>query len=337
MKKYIYILIGLISVTGGIIFFIFSLPKSSQVVLRVMTYSSFAGVFGPGAEIKKEFEKQCQCQLKWIRVSDSTLFAQRLSLRKDGFQTDVVMGMDQISLVTMIGGKTQSGRYLKELPWEKVNISRDIFVSPAVQFFSESFVPYNWSPMTFIARKKLNPFHLHELLQEKYKNNISLPSPRTSTVGLQFYYWVWLTLQDQSSKFLKAFRNQLYGLPPSWSTSYALFQRGHVDLSFSYFSSLLYHKSRNQEDFYEVLFTEGHPFQVELAAVSGFCSQCELARTFVSFLLKPEIQDILLKKNYMFPVVKGVSHSGIPTLNFISYDQLPLFFNKMEEWIHLWD
>ena len=150
--------------------------------------------------------------------------------------------------------------------------------------------------MSFISRKKETLFSLKDLLREEFKNNISLPSPRTSTVGFQLYYWIWFVFRERTEEFLKSLKNQLYGLSPSWSTSYALFQRGHVRLSFSYLSSLLYHREQNQEDFYFVSFKEGHPFQVELAGVSGFCTECELADSFVAFLLRPEIQDIFQKE-----------------------------------------
>ena len=340
MKKYLFISIfSVIVICIAVVFIIsyFNSSETSKPVLRVMTYSSFANVFGPGDEIKKKFEEHCNCHVRWLRVSDSTFFAQRLRLREDGFKTDVVMGLDQISLATMNRRTIQEQNPIEELPWKKLNISKDLFISPAGQFASEFFVPYNWSPMTFIARKEMETLSLQDLLSEDYRGNISLPSPRTSTVGLQFYYWIWFVLQDKAGEFLVELKKQLYGLPPSWSTSYALFQRGHVDLSFSYLSSLLYHKDQDQKDFYEVPFQEDYPFQVEVAGVSGFCTQCELAHSFVAFLLQSEAQDILFKKNYMFPVVKNVHQLDTSTLNFISYNKLHLFFNQQEVWVHLWD
>ena len=337
-------------------------------VLRVMTYSSFAGVFGPGESIQKEFEKICNCKIKWIKVSDSTLFVQRLSLKKDGFKTDVIMGLDQISLLDA-----------KKLKWRKVtNIHPENFVSPVKDFVSEQFIPYNWSPMTFIAREKIAPMNIQDLLNLKYKNNISLSSPKFSTAGLQFYYWIWknfkieknnhllsslLSIKPSAEKFqtyyqsankengiiiqfidfLKSFKEQLYGLPPSWSTAYALFQRGHVRLSFSYLSSLLYHQQQNQKDFYAISFKNGHPFQMEFSAVSDFCTQCHLADQFIHFLQTPKIQQILFEKNYMFPVNKNLSSDEHYKLlsshkwKFISYGkELEFFLEHKTFWLELW-
>ena len=309
------------------------LKSSKKTTLRVMTYSSFVGVFGPGREIQKEFEKICACKIKWLSVPDSTLFTQRLSLRADGFKTDMVIGLDQLSL--------KSAR--ESLLWKKTKVNPSLVTLPAQNFLSDYFVPYNWSPMSFISRKEIKtPLGLMDLLQEKFKRNVSLPSPRSSTVGLQFYYWIWYVFKEQTSSFLKNFKDRLYGMSPSWSTSYALFQRGHVDLSFSYLSSLLYHRAQNQKDFYFVRFKEGHPFQVELAGVTGFCTQCNLAGEFTRFLLTAKVQNILQKKNYMFPIISSVKKDTPQLLlksfsvqDLIQYDQLNNFLT--ENWLDQWD
>ncbi len=292
-----------------------------------MTYSSFVNVFGPGPALKKAFEKICDCRVKWIKVPDSTLFVQRLSLRKDGFKTDVVLGLDQISL-----------KLAKTLPWKKTRVAPSIFIPLAREFLSDSFVPYNWSPMSFISRQKTKVLGLEDLLNKEFQHNISLPAPRVSTVGFQFYYWIWLVFKEKTGEFLKSLKNQLYGLPSSWSTSYALFQRGHVALSFSYLSSLLYHLEQNQKDFYFVSFREGHPFQVELAGVSGFCRECKLAGDFIHFLLKPDTQNILKTKNYMFPVIASLSEDSLlPEGNLIRYNQLNIFLEEKKKRLWEWE
>ena len=310
--------------------FLYTKPVETKKTLRVMTYSSFVSVFGPGEEIKKAFETTCACRVKWIKVADSTLFAQRLSLRKDGFKTDVVLGLDQLSRESVRG-----------LSWKPIKpFNNLVFVSPTDQFVSPEFIPYNWSPMSFLSRKKnTSILSLQDLLKPSFQHNISLPSPQNSTVGLQFYYWVWSVFRKKTAEFLKAFKSQLYGLPPSWSTSYALFQRGHVDLSFSYLSSLLYHRQKQQKDFYFLVFREGMAFQVEMAGVSGFCTECALAQSFVLFLLRPEIQQILKSKNYMLPVLFSSSEDFpvLRNIKLISYKSLGVFLNQKERRIKEWN
>lgn len=327
MKKF-YILIITVFILAISIYRYLPSSSSSKKVLRVMTYSSFLNIFGPGEHIKKEFEKICACHIKWIRVTDSTLFIQRLHLKKDGFKTDVVLGLDQLSL-----------KNAELLPWKNIIIDKNIFTSPAKNFVSHKFIPYDWSPMSFISKIKRDKINLKDLLNQEFKYKISLPYPRTSTVGFQFYYWIWSVFKNKTADFLKDLKSQLYGMSPSWSISYALFQRGHVLLSFSYLSSLLYHAQQKQKDFYAVSFKQGHPFQVELAGVSGFCTQCELAQKFVHFLLTPAIQQILYKKNYMLPVTY-LSSQSVKLLfkqKLISYKQLDTFLELKKHRLDMWD
>ena len=325
---YILLILIFASITG---LFLLKKPPAPQTTLRVMVYSSFVNVFGPGPLIKKEFEQICDCRIKWLKVPDSTLIAGRLSLKKDGFKTDVVLGLDQISI-----------KNLKNLPWKPVPTHSSIWppLEPNGHGAKAYFMPYNWSPMSFLSRiKRKQAMQLTDLLHKQFQHNISLPSPASSTVGLQFYYWIWSVFQDQTEAFLKAFKTQLYGLSPSWSTSYALFQRGHVDLSFSYLSSLLYHRQQKQKDFYFVFFEEGHPFQVEMAGVSGFCTKCTLAQQFIRFLLTENMQHILKTKNYMLSAISP-SDKDFPILkdiNLISYEHLPTFLEQKQKWLRDWN
>ena len=350
MKILITLFIVFFVISGGLFFLKNPPPKK---VLKVMVYSSFVNVFGPGPLIKKEFEKTCDCQVKWLKVPDSTLFAQRLSLKKDGFKTDVVLGLDQITLksVSFLSWREiptphlayaflRSGEANLKLTIDGQSLPAGEFKVGKPEQTKTYFVPYNWSPMSLLSRKpQKQTLSLKDLLHPSFQHNISLPSPRSSTVGLQFYYWIWSVFKEQTAEFLKSFKKQLYGLSPSWSTSYALFQRGHVDFSFSYLSSLIYHRQQKQEDFHFVFFKEGHPFQVEMAGVPHFCTKCDLATRFVLFLLRPEIQNILKTKNYMLPVISSSekNFAVLKDMKFISYSALPHFLEQKPKWLKQWD
>ena len=72
------------------------MPKISQKeTVKVLTYSSFAGVYGPGRMIKTQFESLCECKVLWFLAEDSTALLQRFTLLSD---IDVVIGWDQITL-----------------------------------------------------------------------------------------------------------------------------------------------------------------------------------------------------------------------------------------------
>ena len=237
--------------------FLFSLNsrQDSPPHLAIMTHSSFSSEFGPGPHLKKEFEKKCSCQIQYKNAGEAGLIVKKLQL---GAKADVVMGLDQFN----IQGLSDS------LSWKKVEVIKNWnrHVSPI-----KNFLPYDWSPMTFIYRKGEVPPPLswsQLLSNNKYK--ISLQDPRSSTPGLQFLWWIY-NLNDNSNDNdnsksidnktvttladsprsgdndnsllhkLKALHQTNYRISPSWSTAYGLFKSGKTNMVFSYLSSLLYH------------------------------------------------------------------------------------------------
>ena len=67
----------------------------AKPVLTVYTYDSFAGEWGPGPKIKSEFEKTCDCELKWVALEDGVAVLNRLKLEKKHNKADVALGMDE--------------------------------------------------------------------------------------------------------------------------------------------------------------------------------------------------------------------------------------------------
>lgn len=50
---------------------LFSLPAlAAKDTLTVYTYDSFSAEWGPGPAIKKAFEAQCNCELKFVALED---------------------------------------------------------------------------------------------------------------------------------------------------------------------------------------------------------------------------------------------------------------------------
>ena len=316
----------IVLIAGWIIFF---QKKNNLQKLKIMVYSSFLSPYGPANEIQKKFEETCRCQLKWIKVEDSTLMIQRLKLRSDGLGVDVVLGLDQLTFNT------------SNKKWKKIDISSTHFIPKAQKWIHTFAVPISWAPLTFISRNPENlPKTVQSLLKPHLKKNISLPHPRSSTIGFQFYFWIFSLFKD-TKPFLHSFKKQVYTVSHSWSSSYGLFQKKFSSLTFSYQTSMIYHLVEEKTPHFSARFSEGHPYQVELAVIPETCVQCDLAQDFLKFLFKKNIQKILMTKNYMFPVIQGVVQ-GTPfetleNLPLISYKKINSFLSKKDEHLKDWD
>ncbi len=307
-------------------------PKSPRLpVLKILTYSSFVGVLGPGRIIQQSFESFCKCQIQWFLTEDSTALKQRWAIVPD---IDIVIGWDQITLITAPSQQ-----------WEDISSLKNQLISSSAVWnhFSHHpyFLPLDWSPIGFLHKKPISiPLSLKSLY--KIKGPITFPEPRSSSLGLQFYYWIYEVMQGdkkQIAHFLKQMKSKIYGPLFSWSLSYGAFQKGQSQLGLSYLSSLIYHQKEGEGSYFFSYFKEGHPYQVEFLSISKYSKNKKLAFELAQFLLSKKIQKLILETHYMFPVSKGMNHKILShrEIKPISYNKLDKFIKEKKDLLNLWE
>lgn len=271
-------------------------------VVRIFGYSSFTGTYGPGPRLKEIFEKTCNCRVEFIEGSDSGVLLQRLRIEGESLGADLVIGFDQFDLQ----------KALAQEKWQKLSFA-GLDLEPEVKSLikNEYFVPYDWGLFSFMGRKSVvtdPPRSLDDLLEPRFDGRIALQDPRTSSPGLQFLWWVVKSKgEDEGFRYLGQLLKRVHSVSPSWSTSLGLFNRKQADLLFTYTTSpLYYHLEEKDADPAVFEFQESLPMQIEFLAVPEFCRRCELAEAFVNLMLSAEGQRLLMEKNYMLPVLRGV-------------------------------
>ena len=302
--------------------------------IHVYASASFIAKWGPGPQLKELFEKQNIFKVEFIESSDMSMTIQKINFENENSLADVVLGIDQFDLA----------RTVSKIKWKDIDRSKNIkFVNNIEHVaFEKSFVPYDWAPLSFVARKDLKTTvnSLKDLLNLNLKGKIALQDPRTSSPGLQFLVWVFESKPpDEAIKFLKNMAKQAHSFSPSWSASYGLFKNNQADLVFSYVTSPVYHLVEEKDDrFISIETTEPLPAQVEFAGIPSTCKNCEAGEMFVNFLLSAEAQKIIMTKNYMLPVIDHVKEAT-PFDAIKVYKTLPIKFydqSKIEKWISTW-
>lgn len=270
--------------------------------LRVFGYSSFTGRWGPGPLLKEAFEKHCKCKVEFIEGSDSGILLQRLRIEGESLGADLVVGLDQFDL----------SKAMDEQKWRSLSVGKlDVYETVKPALSNNYFVPYDWGALTFVTHKgELNqiPSTMDDLLAPELTKKIALEDPRTSSPGMQFLYWVIRSKgEEEGFKFIAKMMNQAHSFSPTWSTAYGLFTNRQAKMAYSYVTSPLYHEiEEKRKDFVAIPFTEPLPVQFEFVGIPDFCRHCELAEQFVNLMLSNEGQKIIMEKNYMLPVMKGV-------------------------------
>jgi thiamine transport system substrate-binding protein len=272
--------------------------------IRILTYATFAGPSGPGAELIAQFKKTCNCEVEVVTAGDAGILLERLKLAQAGQPFDLVIGVDQMLM----------RQAEEQFDWREMffgNSGRHPVLS---EYTSKHFVPYDWSPMTFVFRKGdfAVPGKLDDLLKPEFKKQFAIQDPRSSSPGLQFYNWIKKVKGDQTVAFLEKFRDNVHSISPSWAFSYGLFKKEQVRFVFSYLTSLAFHWGVENNREYRVLsLEEGHPVQVEYVAIPSLCRECDLAEEFVKHMMQPEAQKLIMEKNFMLPVIKGLEEGTI--------------------------
>ncbi len=291
---------------------------AEKPVLNVYTYDSFASKYGPAAELETLFEKDCECDVRFLPFENGVTMLNRVRLEGNKTKADVVVGIDNF---------TQPEAEKSGLFAENDLTTQDL--SLPFMWKSHTFYPYDYGEYAFIYNKeklKNPPTSLKELM-ERQDLRVIYQDPRTSTVGRGFLVWVNQALSSKGniSEFWEKLAKHTVTIGKGWSETYGAYLKGEADLVLSYTTSPLYHQwYENDDKNVAAIFEEGHLVQVELAAILKSSSQKALAQQFLRFLHKPESQKIIAKANIMKPVISGdldPKLSALPKINILDNQQ----------------
>ena len=300
-------------------------------ILTVYSYSSFISEWGPGEAIKQGFEAQCNCQLDIVTLGDGVSILNRLRLEGNKTNADVILGLDN----NLLGQAKQANIMAPHQIAKPNNLNTD--------WWDEDFMPYDFGYFAFIYNKEKikNPPHsLHELVDNKANWKIIYQDPRTSTPGLGLLFWVKnIYGKDAVSAWQKIAKNTVT-VTKGWSEAYGMFLKGEADLVLSYSTSPVAHITNDQDYRYNAaIFDEGHYRQVEIAGITKYSQQPQLARRFLQYLLTPEVQRQFAEKNVMYPIINTPLPPAFDQINKVSkaleFDAENVVDNQ-KAWIREW-
>ena len=271
--------------------------------LTVYTYDSFTSDWGPGPQVKKAFEAQCNCQLDLVGLEDGVSMLNRIKLEGGNTRADLVLGIDTnltaearaTGLFEAHGMTLQSSSLPK--PWS-----------------DNTFLPYDYGYFAFVYnRERLEnpPTSLRHLVEDDDGPTILLQDPRTSTPGLGLLLWVKKVYGDQADAAWERLSKRVVTVSKGWSEAYGLFLKNEADMVLSYTTSPAYHMIAEQDQrFAAAGFSEGHYQQIEVAGMLRSSQQKQLARDFLEFMLSERFQSIIPTTNWMYPA--ALARSSLP-------------------------
>ena len=115
--------------------------------IHVYASSSFVAKWGPAPALKELFERQSIFKVEFVESPDLGMTIQKISFENETSLVDVVLGMDQFDLA----------RLANKIKWKPIDRNQRVsYVDEVKGVTSEkSFLPYDWAPISFVARKSL--------------------------------------------------------------------------------------------------------------------------------------------------------------------------------------
>ncbi|WP_392562298.1 thiamine ABC transporter substrate binding subunit [Orbus sturtevantii] len=299
-------------------------------VLTVYSYSSFLSEWGPGNKIKQDFQTKCDCLVNMVSIDDGVMILNRLRLEGERSKADIIIGLD----TSLIGQANKADLIQPHQMTRPTNL--------AIDWWDKQFIPYDYGYFAFIYNKEhitSPPQSFAELLNHP-EWKIVYQDPRTSTPGLGLLLWVNNIYAQDSANIWQKLAKQTLTVTKGWSESYGLFLQGEADFVLSYTTSPAVHMINDNDHRYQAaIFDEGNYRQIELAAITKYSQQPELAKQFLAFLLTPAVQQLIAEKNIMYPAVNTTvpaAYAEIPQVTkSLSFNENEVF-NNQKKWIKQW-
>lgn len=297
-------------------------------VLTVYVYDSFASEWGPGPQIEAGFEPVCACDVQFVTAGDGAALLSRVMLEGAQVQADVVVGLDNF----LMERARQTGLFARH--------GLDMPADAPEGFSDDTFLPFDWGYFAFVGNADTPaPGSLAELAVSDL--TVVIQDPRSSTPGLGLALWIKTVYGNDAPAFWADLADNILTVTPGWSEAYALFTEGEADAVLSYSTSPAYHiLAEGDQSKVAWSFDEGHPAQIEVAALVASSDQPDVGRAFLAYLTGPEAQAVIPETNWMFPVL--MPSEGLPAafslggpfepLVITSFDAAAMRDQAVEDW-----
>ena len=245
----------------------------AKETIIVGTYDSFAAEWGPGPQIEKLFEENCECDLQYVTTSQAGTLLGSIFLK----DKDIILGAT----------------------YDEIKFK---------DFHKFQAYDYGYYAFIYDENSLQNPPKTFEELINRIDLKIVVQDPRTSPVGMGFLTWVSRVFTQNLNEAIYKLNEQIITYTPGWSEAYGMFLENKADLVLSYSTSPYYHQEYEDNYNYKALiFPEGHVKENEYVIILEDTNNKIIAEDFLSFLNTKEIQEIISRNNIMYPILESAT------------------------------
>ncbi len=280
-----------------------------------------------------KFENENDVRIKPVYFEGASKIVVRLMLEKENPNADIVMGINQVSLI-------QAKKLNLITPYRPENYS--IIKAPGNTISPDFYATiFDFGGLAFIydpSKIKIPLKSFNDIT--KLKKSLVMPDPRTSSTGQDFLLWTIAVFGDKWTDYWKSLKPSIITITPDWDSCFAKFETGEASIMVSYASDEAYSIYTYHSDKYKVFIpSEGGYMEAEANALVKKPAINEKARKFIDFCLTDEVQKSIPLNNWMMPVTdvklpEVFKYYKRPK----QYKQLPNseLSDNLQSWMNIW-
>ncbi|MDS0297261.1 thiamine ABC transporter substrate-binding protein [Halogeometricum sp. S1BR25-6] len=316
--------------------------------LVVGTYGAFvdAPSTSPGPWLKQAFESEFDATLRYETPDSEVNYYIERALRNVDIPADLYVGLD-VNMLIRIDENLDSGLFA---PVD--GLDRRDTVKESLEFDPRGrAVPYDTGYICIVYDETFGdggftaPETFDGLLRDQYAGDLLTQNPVSSATGKAFllhtikakgedgYLDYWGNLQENGVRVLE-----------DWTASYTAYSNGEAPMVVSYSTDQVYANEEGENlAKHQLRFPNGQGYaNPEGMAMFEGTDRPELARTFMDFVLRPEVQAEIAVRNVQYP---ATTTAELPE-SFAQYAQEPpeaVTFNydtlrdNLSEWTSAWE
>lgn len=271
------------------------LVLGGAILLSSLVFGEEIVIYGPssmkwvGKKYGKIFNEKTNDTIKFVSIDG---IVGRLKLEARNPKADIVIGMTELTT-------EMAKRENLILPYVPKNIGN--LKDESVKMQSDYVVPIDYGFLAFNYNKNEIPNPPKNLAEFKnFKKDLLVESPRLSITGLEALQWSVALYGDNYMEFWKALKPSIYSVESGWSDAFAKFTAHEGKMMLGYATSNLFFEEGSPYDSF--LIEDGTFMYQEGASLVNKKNIKKGAKEFMEQILEPSFQNLVVNKNYMFPV-----------------------------------
>ena len=319
-------------------------PDPDPKTLTIATYESFidAPSTSPGEWLKEAFEEEYDAEIEWQTPEHGVnQLIERANAGAD-IDADLYLGLTVDDLI-LVDENLEDG----ELFADPGEIDGEDAIIDGLHFDPEGrAVPFETGYISLVYNEDETdaPDTFEGLLDDDHEGELLAQSPGGSQTGRAFFLHTVYEFGDDFLDYWEELQENDVRVLGSWGDSYAAYTEGEAPMVVSYSTDQVFANMEGADlSGHQIRFLNDQAYaNPEGMGIVAESEAADLAREFMSFVLRPEVQGEIAERNVVFPATEDAeldpeydefAHAPPEPVTF-TYDELE---GNLSDWIDEWE